>query len=221
MGYSKQTLKYREKLMRSIRSDVAKMNKSAHAIGISGDEYLQVNIKKFNMLTKTKDMKMFHTGNLSRMSTQKLERLKEVSSGYMKNPKSTASGRKKIFDKSLETFQSRYHMQFDSKEKAKNVFNRLGALQKSSVYKRLKELGLDSEQIIELLNESSAGPERLVNAMEEAEEIMKQQHIGIGKAPGLIEDILEMMSESGGALTAEQYDSLVSKYATPQWIDNM
>ena len=102
MGYSQKTLKYREKLMRSIKSDVARMNKSAHAIGVQGDEYLEANISTFNTLTKTKDMKMFRAGNLSKMSTKDLERLKEVSSGYLKQDESTLAGRKRIADKEWE-----------------------------------------------------------------------------------------------------------------------
>lgn len=221
MAYSKSTLKYREKLTRSIKSDIAKMNTSARAIGISHDSYLKANIRTINTLTSTKDMKMFHTGNLSRMSTQKLERIKQVTSGYLKNPMSTVSGRKKNFEKIYDSLSAHgYH--FDSKEQASRTLKKLGKVQDSTVFQRLKSnFWLSSEQVLDALKENKdVDPDTFVNALDITEEIMTDDGIASGKTGALLRDVISEL-QSSGTVSDEAREALKTKYTEEVWIDNM
>ena len=196
MGYSKKTVKYREKLMRSIKSDVAKMNKSAHAIGISGDEYLEANISTFNTLTKTKDMKMFRAGNLSKMSTKDLERLKEVSGGYLKRDESTLAGRKRMADKLWKTQYDKIKgksVDIGSVSEARRMIKKMASVQKTDTYKYLKARGgFDSAQLMELITEYKCSAREAVNIIEDTDEIMKKENLGDKYTMSVMEKVFEL-----------------------------
>ena len=200
MGYSQKTIKYREKLMRSIKSDVARMNKSAHAIGIKDDEYLEANISTFNTLTKTKNMKMFKAGNLSKMSTKDLQRLKEVSSGYLKQDMSTLAGRKRMADKAWNTQYNKIKskdVDIGDVQEARRMIKKMAQVQKTDTYKYLKarEKAIDSAQLMELIVEYRCTGAEAVKVVEDTDAIMKKEKLEDSYTMTVIEKVFELRAK--------------------------
>lgn len=178
----------KEKLRRKIRSNVKELNRQLGIIereqarGSYATEYktIDASFEMMRMLTGTKSIGRFHTGNLSKMSKAKLEELEDYTSHLRTKKVFITKERRGMFNKALNTINERYFP--DGGGLTRQEYREfLYMLNERTLDDFKQQRMLDSDQILEMIIDARGDgknpmqtKKNIIKAFKEARKVMKK-----------------------------------------------
>lgn len=148
----KQLQEYIRKEMKKVNRSIALLQRETET-NMSESAFLKQSLNQFRTATKTKSKRKVATGNLSRFSKKQLIDLANLQRQYLSNPRSTAKGRKAIFEKQFATLQK---SQPEITRKQLKNFQKVMAEKSEAISTIISARYLGSEQLIEISKKYTA-----------------------------------------------------------------